>query len=630
MALAYLTFEGNDGGYRRFKIDIGKNRFYSYAIGEKESQRVDGLKMLQNRKFTSPLIGPLPESALGRAMLEIPNHHFDKDNRYVQLMSFRTKFREGPAISNIIVVQKSLADISELPELTFSRSDTVENPVVENVPFRYKESKMSSAMFLNVLTSLIPKVLPHLSGLIGGLLGGGKKGKESPASSLLQTASNPETVRLITELLKQISVSKSQSMSHSPEYSEAKIAPALLAALPSLMPLLKKVMDPETIKAILGSVSPTKVIGAVTDSVEKLGKLGIASHEQDLKHLRALNPGVDDPALDRLLQGMSINLSQERQLVYRRVDSVKLQFINIAPTMIYGRSRIAYLAGRDLVFPLRVDTPRPTGKAILTITIKEPTTLEIVAKQKFPLENVMSGILPIRPRLSATRLSSLNLNEDYLVCATLIWKNKSGKKIGASMTQLITLVGEYSFDRVEESTELTPLNNVHRHRPFWHKSWQGSFTPELRRITFDCKYYFVLEGDRKNNGRMETLTRIEDSGFHKETRRLKSGMILSPYVLNQLIPQISAHPLLDDAQLKAIQSPDFIERFNQAARVQVKLKGSPGDSVALWNYPEVKLQQIILKKVKVTNESGHVTDFVEHPAYFPMPALVHFIGARTR
>jgi hypothetical protein len=638
MALAYLTFESNDGSRSRFKIDIGKNRFYSYAVGDKETRRSNGLNMLLNRKFTSPLMGPLPESAMGRAALEIPNHLLDKNYRYVQLMSFRTQSQEGPAISNIVKARESLNDIPMLPEITFSRSKTMRNPnfmyMTENISFPYKESKFSSAMFLNVLTSLIPKVLPILPGIIGGLMGGGKKSSTSSGSN-----SGSGIMALIANLLKQVMAlngsgaavtSKSLVRSQSREYSQAAAAPALLAALPALMPLLKQVLTPDTIKAILQNISPTKMIGTVTSGLKDLANLGIKSHEQDLEHLRKLNPGVDDPALDKLLEGLSINLSRDKGPTYRRVESVKLKFVNIIPTMLYGRSRVSYLAGRDLSFPMQVDTPRTTGKAILILTVKDPETLAVKVKKKFPLDNVTAGPLPIKPRLFAAQLNKLKPNQDYLVCATLLWKNKSGKKIGTSITQMITLVPKYSFDRVEGSGRLIPLNNINRHRAFWHKSWQGTLTPESRRFIFDCKYYFALEGDRNSNARMETLTRLEKSGLHTETGRLKTGMVLSPYILNHLIPKVSNYPMLNDAQLKALRSLDFADRFHQAARVRVKLKGRPGSSAALWNYPVVKMQRIVLKKVQQSNDNGHVITFKEQPVYFPMPVKVHFIGVRSQ
>jgi hypothetical protein len=75
-------------------------------------------------------------------------------------------------------------------------------------------------------------------------------------------------------------------------------------------------------------------------------------------------------------------------------------------------------------------------------------------------------------------LKPLQTGEEYLACVYLTWKNAKGRVIGTSRTQMITLIGEYVFDRVEDGA-VVPLNDVARFRPFWHKAWQGSFSKEL-------------------------------------------------------------------------------------------------------------------------------------------------------
>ena len=51
-----------------------------------------------------PVLGPLPPAARGRTALDVPLDQFDKEHRRMQLASFRTKDRMGPAISGIVVV----------------------------------------------------------------------------------------------------------------------------------------------------------------------------------------------------------------------------------------------------------------------------------------------------------------------------------------------------------------------------------------------------------------------------------------------------------------------------------------------------------------------------------------------
>jgi hypothetical protein len=195
--------------------------------------------------------------------------------------------------------------------------------------------------------------------------------------------------------------------------------------------------------------------------------------------------------------------------------------------------------------------------------------------------------------------------------------------------QLMTLVGEYSFDRIEAAGQTVPLNDVDRFRPYWHKVWQGDFTNDLRQIEFQCKYYYTLENNRSENARMETVTQLLQEDMAGRKSRMKSGLIVSPYGLNELLGQLATHPRLSEAELSALVGTEFKQRFHHAARTNVKFRGKPGETVALWVYPEVKLQQVVLKKAENTNANGLVQALKEHPVYFPVPAVAHFIGVGT-
>jgi hypothetical protein len=58
----------------------------------------------------------------------------------------------------------------------------------------------------------------------------------------------------------------------------------------------------------------------------------------------------------------------------------------------------------------------------------------------------------------------------------------------------------------------------------------------------------------------------------------------------------------------------------------VEFNGRKGDTVALWAYPEMKLQRVLLKQVRQTNANGQVLALAEQEVYFPIPAIVTLLG----
>jgi hypothetical protein len=422
-----------------------------------------------------------------------------------------------------------------------------------------------------------------------------------------------------------------------PQYvHEMAIPVALLTMLPALMPLLEKALNPETLKTLMDNMPVNKLMGTVTDGLKQVGGMIQESEQRRFNHLEKIMPRQTTAGdINQMFQGMSLSLAvPPSTLKYQRVEAVRLKFDSLTTLMLHGRSRLLYHQERTIAFPLSITTPRPIQNATLELLVKNPATLEILIEQKYPVEQVSGGALTVVPQLSPERLRSLTANEEYLVCVTLVWSGKSKQTqektaIGTSMSQIITLVKDCCFDRIEGSSEIVPLNDVDKFRPYWHKVWQGSFSKSLRRFKFDCKYYYVLESDRPNHARIETLIQALETKGSQQSNRLKSGLAVSPSELNALLGQIAKQPPLDAAQLNALSAPEFKARFSHAARTQVEFEGNSGESAALWVYPEVKLQQVILKKIVQVNKNGHVTELSEQTVKFPMPSVAHFIGVKT-
>lgn len=653
MALAILA-TANSPGDPVLRFDIGKNRYYRYAIGSETQRNAHGIDVIDEPSFVSPLSGPVADSTLGRGDFELPRGVLDRENRLIQLMSFHSDRLDGPAISSVVRLQAHAPSgaLPDLPELALAQDTNMQtqtsNHYVPIRPFHYSQSHLSDAMFLEAITSLLPKILPAVGNIVGGLFGGGGgRAAANPLETLLGAIGKPETLDQLTKLLESIAGGVAGGRTATPgtspnqaqaqalariyadaTYSQAQFAPALLAALPALAPLLQQVLNPETIKNLLDA--PNKHVGTLINGFKDVAKIGIESHEQDLRHLRELNPGVNDPALDALLAGLSAGVpDMASEITYKRVTSARLEFVDLVTTTLFGRSVTPYLAGRDLAFPVAVHLPKPIGKAIVDLVVKRADTLEIVHRERAHLQSVTSGPLKGVPGLPAAISAKLPPGSDYNVCVTLVWKNRDGRKRGTSIQQQFTLLGDYAFDRVEDSGQLLPLTDADRYRDYWHKIWEGRFTRDSKHLDVHVKYFYVLKPDTHENARLETLTR-EDDGERRRQLSLKSGMDLSAAALNRLSTRLdpTAKPL-GDAEVAALARGAFAERVNQCARYNGKLRGRPGDTAAIWVYPEVKLQQVVLRRVTDTNANGNVTSLTEHPVRIPVPAIVHFIGVRS-
>ncbi|MEO7965969.1 MAG: hypothetical protein ABIT38_18820, partial [Gemmatimonadaceae bacterium] len=308
MALAILRPSRVPGapGTAAFMLDVGSNRFYQVSVGDDSVDRTAGFPRLGAPSFTSSIAGPLSESSLGRTTLEIPLDRFDRDHRSVQVTSFRTRNRDGPALSDIVRVGPIARMRDDLPPISFSLSEPMDpySPYTDEdvtsvaaawrepvrMPYRERPSMSGAMLFgslIPTLAGLASKYLPKLGSLlssVGGGAGGGPANAGGTATVAPATGVEgllkPETLQLLMQFLQQLqgnatapAGAKSLSMSSGTEYSRASIAPALLAALPALAPLLEKVLSPETIKAVLEHTDPSKIIGAVTDSMKEIGKL---------------------------------------------------------------------------------------------------------------------------------------------------------------------------------------------------------------------------------------------------------------------------------------------------------------------------------------------------------------------
>src|SRR5688572_32690465 len=77
----------------------------------------------------------------------------------------------------------------------------------------------------------------------------------------------------------------------------------------------------------------------------------------------------------------------------------------------------------------------------------------------FPYTTLFRSLEPV-PRITEREAAALMPGEEYLVTMTLAWPGKGGRRLGATMTQLVTIVGRYTFRSEEHTSELQSQSNL--------------------------------------------------------------------------------------------------------------------------------------------------------------------------
>jgi hypothetical protein len=294
--------------------------------------------------------------------------------------------------------------------------------------------------------------------------------------------------------------------------------------------------------------------------------------------------------------------------------------------MLYGREQVLMQQSVPWQFKLQVQTPKTIGSAQLQVQIKAADSLEIVYDELHPAGTVSSGPLEIVPQIPAAVTEALSAGDQYIVVFTLLWRNQRNQLRGSPIQQSVTVMGSHLFDRVQEAGELIALSDKTRWADYWHQIWQQRFDGDTRRADVQTRYYLTLSDTERTHARIDTQVRRQNDRARAKVR-LRSGYEYSLFALNHLLQRLDRGLTpLTDVQLRALAASDFQERFTQAAQHQGQFRGRPEDRAALWVYPSMKLQNIVLVKAAQVNQRGVVVQLAEEQVTFPMPAMMHFVG----
>lgn len=761
MALAFLQFRGRSEGSYVFQADIGTAKLFKYVLAEKRKKLRVGkdefIEVLTENKKVSKVYQikeAMHKLNNGSFPLKIPESEIEADTKYVQLYSFSNNSTSSPTISNIIRLYPVVGRRNEAKGLSYSSSfnngnkneTTMQDTLVKNKEFIYREPRLSKIMFWNAIINALPTIVEHAAPILGSLL---KNGKTMTSSNGGTTEENDKTTQVVNKIIEvlgaisnnantaplngspaagnaEITTSEQPTNSQpvepaqsyrslslrqlssayslepdtlmglkpilekilSPEailaigdepqklfkaikdavqktetedsivdissgkialkevqnksaekYSKAKIAPALLAALPALMPVIEKALDPKLIEAI--GNQPMKLFKAIGDAVLKMDA-------QEIKHLEAVNPGVDSADdIVKLLQGMSISSSKYKEdiIKFKMIKNVNLNFVNTKTVQFKNKERVLYSKNQRIAIPFKIisNTGTPLNKvlikSIIQIIIKDAESMDLVFRKNINLLNVDISNIINEAFLTPEEMQGIPFDTELKFELSYIWKSNKNENIGVFKSHYVHFMKSYIFDRIGERIgEPIPFNDINLHRSYWHKIWEGGFSKSNRwHVEFDLKYFYLLNLKENDISRLETKKQITgdnvESGEEHPKRRkvhakLKSGTEFGVNALNNILTLANQQPL-DESMLKVLGESDIEKSFQQVSRIRLEMKGREGDTSTLWAYPEISLYKLHVSRVENIDDYGQVTSVIPIEKVIPKPDFIHFIGTTS-
>src|SRR5688572_30199755 len=103
MALAILALKEKTPDRYLFHIDTGSSPWWELVIGEAVARR-NNLEFLDGTQLRLPLRNAVGNNIRTGQMIELPASLFDEKKRFIQLFSYKTRDKKGPAFSDVIEV----------------------------------------------------------------------------------------------------------------------------------------------------------------------------------------------------------------------------------------------------------------------------------------------------------------------------------------------------------------------------------------------------------------------------------------------------------------------------------------------------------------------------------------------
>ena len=402
----------------------------------------------------------------------------------------------------------------------------------------------------------------------------------------------------------------------------------LLASL--LGPVLQQA--PQLLQTVLDS--PLKLFNAITAR-----KLGQQQLEQD--YLTGLLSSVNQRDLMQRMIASGLLAPQPAPALTLSVApsrTVQADFALENPLMVAGKPRFVFLSTQPITLTLRLKSsggPPVFPKLIVQLRLTDSRTMQTLTEKRYQLKEVLANG-NVSLTLTPDELRNVPRHQDVLVEASLIWQGDGGNQhAGTYGNQFVYLSEGYVFGKLgAELTPAVPLNNVATHRVFWHKIWEGGGDNRRWQLALTGKYLYVYAPNADTNGRLDTRMQLNEEAVNDADRltltgKLKTGLEVSPAMLNELLPSLGAYPSLNQQQLAALRTDDLDPQMNQEATVRLDLKGKRDERGVVWVYPELVVHELTLNRISTTDANGQATQTQPETAAFPRVQSCHFVGAKT-
>ena len=694
MALAIIDFILFDRSHAKFKIDTGSSVFYKLKIGRSVSRNND-MELVDEVSKTTPVQKSQSADSMLNTSREIaiPANYFDKENCYIQLVSYKTQDGKSPAFSKVIKVPVGFKN-AVVGDYILSLSQNVNGMTTDsfnccrNIPHDdgiYSKQESIEDILLNGIKAAVPAVLELLGKMQNG---DGKTGDAAKPETLLQPGIlNSLLQALLHGFAAPANVSKQSSLvmaggsddnrfdEGNPEYSRPfifGIDDALLATLAGpllqeglkLLPQLltaqnqgklqKQAASNKLITDILADTNKRLMLQQVLDHQQpaagQAAGANVAQLLQLLQQTAAAAPAATDtpaPAADTAVAkslslpvtATAVTLSASANLVF---EASNLLQWNDAKKALYNKNAPAVFKIKLNVSGAAPSTPLP--KAIFTFYFRETGSQKNILQKIFKQKNITVNTF-IDFLFTKEEIAALPVNKSLMLFAEMRWLTQSNKELKAlGSTEVIVVNNYFVKEQGKTVSDEKELTDMKVYRAFWNKIWEAPVLDAAGRkkddqkkylweLDANLKYSVAMTADHDTNGLMETkILKAEadpDSLTEKTEGRMKAGIELSIGEMNKLCTLWDKQTVLPDAKLEALKSPEFAKKNAAELIYNLKIKGKAGQRGMIWVVPVLKLTSVVISKIKTTLPSGQISEVEEENIQFPLPVACRVIGLKS-